>query len=211
MGVLRRGMLEAGRRLGLAPPTLAVEATVDELVARLEGAGGVSQEQLRERQTDRARSSNLPAPASIGPEFALPPLSALPRSLALIGAAQLAAADHMFEGDGPVGIGTGSHTGRALVVDDPSTALDLIEPGDVVVTRSTSPSWNAILAMAGAVVTTTGGLVSHAAVIARELNIPAVIGDKTALNRIVTGTIVTVDPRAATVTSAVPQTNGAAR
>ena len=53
--------------------------------------------------------------------------------------------------------------------------MDVIEPGDVIITRCTSPSWNTILAYAGALVTATGGLASHAAVIARELGIPAVI------------------------------------
>ncbi|MDH3755959.1 MAG: PEP-utilizing enzyme, partial [Acidimicrobiia bacterium] len=98
------------------------------------------------------------------------------------------------------GIGTRKHTGRAVVVDDPAAAMALIEPGDVVITRFTSPSWNSVLVQAGALVTTTGGLVSHAAVIARELDIPAIIGDSTAFDRFTTGTVVTVDPMSATVT-----------
>ena len=100
----------------------------------------------------------------------------------------------MFDGDRAVGIGDRTHTGRALVVDDPHEALDLIEPGDVVVTQATSPAWNAILAHAGALVTTSGGLVSHAAVIARELGIPAVVGDRSIERWIRTGETVTVDP-----------------
>ena len=110
----------------------------------------------------------------------------------------------MLGGAERVGIGTRTHTGRAVVVDDPGTAMDIIEVGDVVITRSTSPSWNSILALAGALVTTSGGLVSHAAVIARELYIPAVIGDTTAFDRFSTGTIVTVDPDTATVTEGTP-------
>jgi pyruvate,water dikinase len=114
--------------------------------------------------------------------------------LALIGAAQVAASEHMFGSRGAVGIGAQTHTGRALVVDDPSVALDLIEPGDVVVTRATSPAWNAVLGQAGALVTSAGGLVCHAALLARELDIPAVIGDHTAMERFRTGDVVTVDP-----------------
>ncbi len=198
MGLLRRAMLDAGRRLQLADPELAVEATVDELVERLTGGAGPSNAELTGRNTDRRHRSTLDAPRTLGPEFAIPPLTALPRPLALIGAAQLAAADHMLEGEAPVGVGTHAHTGRALVVTDANEALALIEPDDVVITQATSPAWNAILAQAGAIVTTSGGLVSHAAIIARELDIPAVIGDPAAA-RIVTGTTVTVDPRSGTV------------
>lgn len=204
MGLLRRAMLEAGRRLELQDPAAAVEATVDELAARLAGSQLPSNDDLADRRSDRTRRSRLNAPPSLGPEFAIPPLRALPRALALIGAAQLATADHMLGGAERVGIGTHAHTGRAVVVADPGTAMDLIELGDVVVTRSTSPSWNSILALAGALVTTSGGLVSHAAVIARELDIPAVIGDTTAFDRFSTGTIVTVDPETATVTEGTP-------
>ena len=101
--------------------------------------------------------------------------------------------------DGPVGIGSTGYTGRALVVDDPLTAFDLLEPGDIIITRFTSPSWNALLAHAGALVTTTGGLACHAAAIARELGLPAVIGDATAFDRFTTGDLLRVDPVAATV------------
>ena len=200
MGLLRRAMLEAGRRLGFDEPAVAVEATVDELADRLGGADGPSNAQLTQRQADRTRRSNLHPPDSLGPDFAIPPLDPLPRPLALMAAAQLATADHTFGGTASDGIGTRKHTGRAIVVDDPAAAMALIEPGDVVITRFTSPSWNSVLVQAGALVTTTGGLVSHAAVIARELDIPAIIGDSTAFDRFTTGTVVTVDPMSATVT-----------
>jgi len=62
--------------------------------------------------------------------------------------------------------------------------------------------WNVILVDAGAIVTTTGGLVSHAAVFAREFGIPAVLGDPTSTTRFTTGDTVRVDPIAGTVTAA---------
>jgi pyruvate,water dikinase len=120
-----------------------------------------------------------------------------------MGAAQLAAADNMRGADTvAVGIGDRAYTGRALVVDDPSEAFALIEPGDVVITQATSPTWNVVLGYAGALVTTTGGLLSHAAVLARELGIPALIGGRDARQRITTGMLVTVDPKAGTVLAA---------
>ena len=177
MGLLRRAMLAAGRRLCPADPTVAVEATVDELVSLLTGRGSVTVDELDDRRRERAEHSALDAPQTIGPEFAIPPLDALPRPLGLIGAAQLATAEHMLGDDHPIGIGTDCYTGRALVVDDPTVAMAAFEPGDVIITSATSPSWNTLLVHAGALVTANGGLVSHAAVTARELGIPAVIGD----------------------------------
>ena len=199
MGLLRRAMLAAGDRLFPADPSLAVEATVDELASLLTGRGAITVEELDVRRRERAANTALDAPPTLGPEFAIPPLDALPRPLALIGAAQLATAEHMFGGEHPVGIGTECYTGRALVVDDPTVAMATFEPGDVIITPATSPSWNTVLVHAGALVTANGGLVSHAAVTARELGIPAVIGDPTACRRLRTGTIVTVDPVRATV------------
>ena len=57
--------------------------------------------------------------------------------------------------------------------------------------------------MAGALVTEEGGLLCHAAVIARELGIPALIGESTAIQRITTGAMVTVDPVAGRLSLAV--------
>lgn len=203
MGLLRRAMLEAGQRIAPADPSLAIEATVDELIStlaeRTAALGRTTTEELRHRRLERRRQSGLDAPTRLGPEFAIPPLAALPRSLALIAAAQIATADHMMSGTKPIGIGIAPYRGRAIVVENPNDALDLIEPGDVVVTRFTSPTWNMVLVHAGAIVTTTGGLVSHAAVLARELAIPAVLGDPTAMARFTTGMMITVDPLTATV------------
>lgn len=201
MGLLRRAMLEVGRRITFHDDSHAIELTVDELGRRLEGQAEPSADDAASRADARMASSARTAPPSLGPEFAIPPLSALPRSLALIGAAQLAAADNMADRDAtPIGIGEAPYTGRALVIEDPGEAFDLVEPGDVIITRATSPTWNVLLGYAGALVTTTGGLLSHAAVLARELGIPALIGDRGALQRITTGTLVTVDPKERTVT-----------
>jgi phosphohistidine swiveling domain-containing protein len=57
-------------------------------------------------------------------------------------------------------------------VDD----ADLVEPGDIIVARTTDPSWTPLLMLAGAIVVEEGGMLSHAGVLARELHIPAVLG-----------------------------------
>jgi pyruvate,water dikinase len=73
-----------------------------------------------------------------------------------------------------------------------------MEPGDVLVVRATSPAFNAVLGIAGAVITVDGGPMSHAAVLARELGIPAVVGVPGALD-LTDGTLVEVDAAAGQV------------
>jgi pyruvate,water dikinase len=92
-----------------------------------------------------------------------------------------------------VGIGTSAHRGTARTAASADEAINKLEPGDVLVVRATSPAFNAVLAIAGAVVTTHGGALSHAAVLARELGIPAVVGAPGALG-IADGALVDVDP-----------------
>ena len=71
--------------------------------------------------------------------------------------------------------------------------------GEVLVVACTTPAYNLVLSFAGAVVTSAGGPMSHAAVIARELGIPAVIGARSALSDIPNGALVEVDPVAGVV------------
>ena len=66
--------------------------------------------------------------------------------------------------------------GRAVVAVDPDDAIARLEPGDVLVTTTTTPAFNCVLPVAGALVTAHGGLMSHAGIAARELGIPAVLG-----------------------------------
>jgi pyruvate,water dikinase len=74
-----------------------------------------------------------------------------------------------------------------------------MEPGDVLVATGTTPAFNMALSLAGAVVVEEGGLLSHAAVIARELDLCAVIGAGGAMNAIPDGALVEVDPVAGRV------------
>lgn len=61
------------------------------------------------------------------------------------------------------------------------------KPGEILVTRQTSPAWTPLLAVAGGVVTEIGGALSHAAIVAREYGIPAVVGVEDATKLIVDG------------------------
>ncbi|MDP4528671.1 phosphoenolpyruvate synthase [Alkalimonas delamerensis] len=70
--------------------------------------------------------------------------------------------------------------------------MDQIQPGDVLVTDMTDPDWEPIMKRASAIVTNRGGRTCHAAIIARELGIPAVVGCGDATDKIADGAEVTV-------------------
>ncbi|MDQ3292965.1 MAG: PEP-utilizing enzyme, partial [Actinomycetota bacterium] len=93
-----------------------------------------------------------------------------------------------------VGIGTVPYTGRACVAADAEEALRRLREGDVLVTTLTTPSFEAVMPIAGAVVTEVGGLMSHTAICCREYGIPAVVHVAGATAHIPDGVPVTVDP-----------------
>ncbi len=70
--------------------------------------------------------------------------------------------------------------------------MDKVQPGDVLVTDMTDPDWEPIMKRAAAIVTNRGGRTCHAAIIARELGVPAVVGCNDATDRIPDGQAVTV-------------------
>lgn len=82
-------------------------------------------------------------------------------------------------------------TGVAHRIDDVKN-LSAFRPGEVLVTGSTSPDWEPVLKIAAAVVTDRGGRTCHAAIIARELGIPAVVGTGHATELLTDGAEVTV-------------------
>ena len=74
-----------------------------------------------------------------------------------------------------------------------------MRPGDILVTVSTSPLWTALFGLASAVVTDSGGMLSHSSIVAREHRIPAVVGVRGATQRIHTGDTLLVNGTAGTV------------
>ncbi len=88
-------------------------------------------------------------------------------------------------------IGQRIGSGRARLVFD-VTEMHKVEPGDVLVTDMTDPDWEPIMKRAAAIVTNRGGRTCHAAIIARELGIPAVVGTRDATSAIKDGFEVTV-------------------
>jgi pyruvate,water dikinase len=88
-------------------------------------------------------------------------------------------------------IGQKVGAGPVRVVGDASE-MARVQPGDVLVTDMTDPNWEPVMKRASAIVTNRGGRTCHAAIIARELGIPAVVGCGDATDRLVDGALVTV-------------------
>ena len=88
-------------------------------------------------------------------------------------------------------IGQKIGTGPVRLVNDISQ-MDSVQPGDVLVTDMTDPNWEPVMKRASAIVTNRGGRTCHAAIIARELGIPAVVGCGDATHKLKNGTLVTV-------------------
>ncbi len=220
-GILRLGMLEAGRRMvacgRIRQRDHVFELGRDELLKAVAGSAQPDAAELEARAAERAAQKQLDPPLTLGPPEAPPPVDALPEPLATTVTlvrtviAELGMGGH-DEAAGDVdaprlsghGIGDRPVTGVARVAADAEEALQRIEPGEVLVTRTTSPAYNMVLSLVGGLVTAEGGPMSHAAVLSRELGIPAVVGAPDAVLAISDGDLVEVDPVRGIVRPVVP-------
>ena len=82
-------------------------------------------------------------------------------------------------------------TGAVRVIHDPSE-MERVQAGDILVADMTDPNWEPVMKRAAAIVTNRGGRTCHAAIIARELGVPAVVGCGNATDILKDGTLVTV-------------------
>ncbi len=205
-GIVRRAVLGAGRRLAgrgqIHEPVHLVDAGVDEIRALLSGSGGPSADELAARAAYRAAHSAKDAPATMGtppppPEdpSALPPATGrLMRATglalgALFGSSEAQHEEQLLRG---LAASKGVYEGPARLVYGPAD-FDRITKGDVLVTMSTTEAFNILLPLLGAIVTDSGGLLSHSAIVAREYGIPGVVGTRDATERIADGARVRVD------------------
>jgi pyruvate,water dikinase len=118
-----------------------------------------------------------------------PETSISQRNVSTIDTYQLtAAADVLVEGRS---VGEKIATGRARLVED-VTELPAFQPHEVLVADTTTPDWEPVMKTAAAIVTNRGGRTCHAAIVARELGIPAVVGTGDATTKVTTGSSVTV-------------------
>jgi len=91
-----------------------------------------------------------------------------------------------------VSVGSKIVTGKARVILDVKN-IKQFKQGEILVTDMTDPDWEPIMKIASAIVTDKGGRTSHAAIVSRELGIPAVVGAENATRKIKTGQMLTID------------------
>ncbi|MEY3617952.1 MAG: hypothetical protein RL726_650 [Actinomycetota bacterium] len=204
LGLMRLAMLNIGRRLValglLERASDALELGVDEISEELFHGGGPGADELRRRAVWRETVDVSGAPRLLGDPEPVPPIDVLPADMArLVGFVQTVLSEAGMDGQEKAagltgfGVGSGVYRGRACRADNPEDAVIDLEEGDVLVVPCTTPAYNMILSIAGAIVTAEGGALSHAAILARELGIPAVVGAPRAIEDIPHGSIIEVD------------------
>ncbi|MGC8993315.1 MAG: phosphoenolpyruvate synthase [Candidatus Aenigmatarchaeota archaeon] len=85
--------------------------------------------------------------------------------------------------------------GKVKVALSIEEAKNKIEKGDILVTRMTSPDWTPFMKIASGIITTEGGLTSHASIVSREMGIPCIVGASNALDILKDNMIITLDGR----------------
>jgi rifampicin phosphotransferase len=215
LGLVRRSLLEAGRRLAsrgrLYEPDHVVDLTHQEIVSMLRGGDGPEPDEVAQHVAWRTATTMMDAPPVLGPEpGAPPPPEWLPAPAARAARAVNAYLEMMFApaeetgASAPTALVTGTpassgrHIGIARLVLTPEE-FSRVQPGDVLVARITTPAYNVLLPLLGAVVTDRGGVLSHPAIVSREYRIPGVVGARDATARIPDGARVEVDGDAGTV------------
>jgi phosphohistidine swiveling domain-containing protein len=187
----------------------ALDAGLDELCALVTKSEGPTADELAARAQYRATHSAKDAPPLLGTPPPPPPdPSGLPPSVArlmhaigfamgsIFGSSELPHEEHLLRG---LAASPGIYEGPARLVSGPSQ-FDRIVQGDVLVTTATTEAFNILLPLLGAIVTDSGGLLSHSAIVAREYGIPGVVGTREATDRIADGVRVRVDGASGEVT-----------
>ncbi|HYH06475.1 MAG TPA: PEP-utilizing enzyme [Thermoanaerobaculia bacterium] len=212
-GLTRRAILEAGRRLAdagkLHEADHAVELTPIELVSMLRGGSDRSADQAAADAQYRLTHTTNDAPAFLGgtpsgppPVEWFPPAAArAERAVRMVMGEMFAAREKQTAAMAKVSgfaASPGDVTGIARLVLD-ARDMARVQQGDILITRATTPSYNTLLPLLSAIVTDRGGTLSHAALVAREYGIPAVVGTGNATELIRDGARVRVDGASGTV------------
>jgi pyruvate,water dikinase len=217
LGLARRALLVAGELLteqgALHRPDHLFDAIPEEVDALLRrDPEAPSADTLAERQRRRLAAPPDP-PLILGDAQDPPSFEWLPGALGRINNAIMLGMsfDGAFGADAVrrneaatvelagIAASPGVYRGQARVVTTPADFGRLVQ-GDVLVAIMTTPAYNVLLPLLGAVVTDTGGVLSHAAIVAREYHIPAVVATGAATTTIPDGSVVTVDGDRGTVT-----------
>jgi pyruvate,water dikinase len=205
-GLARRALLEVGRRLTdagkLDAPDHAADLSEHEVRSLLLDRTGPSADEVAKRVEWRQTKTIEDAPPFLRAMPAPPPpVEVLPPAARRAARAVNAGLMHLFVvPDTPntdvvltgLSVNSGTYEGTARVVHN-SDDFGRIQQGDVLVTRMTSPYFNVVLPLLGALVTDRGGQLCHAAIVAREYGIPGIVGTREATAKIADGARVRVD------------------
>ena len=199
-GSLRVPVLALGEKItalgAIAKPEDVMFLRLSEVKEIAESESGDYREVIEERRADLARWEKLEPPDHVGAPRK-PPVAAFKKAAERFDGGRVAPS-----GDANVITGNGASkgiaTGKARVILTLAEA-DRLETGDILVCPSTAPPWTPLFAIASAIVTDTGGILSHSAICAREYGIPCVAGTRVGTKSIPEGAIVTVDGGAGTV------------
>ena len=213
LALVRRTALEIGRRLAdrgqleVRDDVFYLEA--DEAREALRD-GAERRDFVRRAQGERAWTVAHPGPASYGKDPGPPPpFGSLPAEARLANEGFLWVVERIFGPDtrGQTGAGgavtgvpasPGSYTGPVRVIRN-EAEFGRLRAGDVLVCPVTSPVWSVLFPAVGALVTDTGGMLSHPAIIAREYGVPAVVATGNGTSALRDGQLVTVDGTAGIV------------
>ena len=199
---VRQVVLEFGRRLAetgaLDRPADVLYLTLDELRNAAAASSTVdSRAVVAPRQREVERFGAVTPPPAVGADGGPPPDDPMGRFFAKFWGGPAATPDRPDFLNGNAG-SPGKVRGPARVVRSLHEAGKLRQ-GDVLIAETTAPAWTPLFATAAAIVTDTGGILSHCAVVAREYRIPAVVGTDLATATIRDGQIVEVDGDAGVV------------
>lgn len=206
--LMRLVMLRVGQRLAergwLQAPEDIFLLNLDDVRAILRGAPGLTapdvQALVRRRRAELAHATEMTPPPFIGRPPAGPPPASNPMERGMVrffgGPPQISETPGQLKGT-PGSRGTVTGVARVARTLDDARHL---EPGEILVAITTMPPWTPLFGIASAVVTETGGPLSHCAIVAREYGIPAVVGAAGATRAIQTGQEITVDGSGGLVT-----------
>jgi pyruvate,water dikinase len=196
---VRQVCLAVGRRLVEAGKLASADDvflfTVPELRELATGtASGI--ETARKRRAEMQRWAAVTPPPMVGTDYGPPPENPITRAIGrMLGTPPPASNENVIRGHAG---SPGKVRGIARVINTIDEA-DRLGVGEILVVPTTSPPWTPLFGIAAAVVTDTGGALSHCAVVCREYGIPGVVGTQVATARIRDGQEVEVDGEAGTV------------
>ena len=214
LALLRYVALEIGQRLAqrgqIAERNDVFFLEVPEVRTTLQ-SGGDQRTLVQRRKAERIWVEAHPGPASYGKSPGPPPsLAPFPREARMMMAGVLWMIERMSaseqsaqkqkNGNSIKGIAasSGKYTGMVRVILN-ENEFSRLQPGDVMVCPTTSPVWSILFPSVGALVTDSGGILSHPAIIAREYRVPAVVATGNATQLLKDGQIVTVSGEAGLV------------